>query len=112
MCIRDSLIDQQQANVALLGKRIQLGGPRRDFIQEYAINDAKGFTLWYAHFHYPGANTPKADYTAAHLKTREQRRESYYSLLAKAQSPQAIVNVHRGLIGKQLAERWFLSFES
>lgn len=106
------LIDQQQANVALLGKRIQLGGPRRDFIQEYAINDAKGFTLWYAHFHYPGANTPKADYTAAHLKTREQRRESYYSLLAKAQSPQAIVNVHRGLIGKQLAERWFLSFES
>lgn len=106
------LIEQKQVNVALLGSRIQLSGPRRDFIQEYAINDPKGYPLWYAHFHYPSASTPKGDYSAAHLKTREQRRESYYSLLAKAQNPQAIVNVHRGLIGKTLAERWFLSFES
>lgn len=104
------LLDQQQANVAQLGARIQLSGERRDFIQEYAINDPKGYPLWYAHFHYPAANTPKADYTAAHLKTREQRRQSYDSLLAKAQSPQAVISVHRGLIGKTLAERWFLSF--
>lgn len=51
---------------------------------------------------------PKLHYTAAHLKTREQRRVSYYSQLARAQSPQAVVDVHRGLIGKALAERWFL----
>lgn len=104
------LLDQRQANVAQLGARIQLSGERRDFIQEYAINDPKGHPLWYAHFHYPAANTPNADYTAAHLKTREQRRQSYYSLLANAQSPQSVVDVHRGLIGKALAQRWFLSF--
>ena len=46
--------------------------------------------------------------TAAHLKTREQRKQSYYSQLARAQSPQAVVDVHRGLIGKALVQRWFL----
>lgn len=102
------LIEQKRANMALLGERIQLRGERRDFVQEYAVNDAGGYPLWYAHFHYPAADTPKAHYTAAHLKTREQRKLSYYSQLARAQSPQAVVDVHRGLLGKALAERWFL----
>ena len=44
----------------------------------------------------------------AHLKTKAQRKQSYYSQLANAQSGHAIVNVHRGQIGKLLAERWFL----
>lgn len=102
------LIEQKRAHMALLGERIQLRGERRDFVQEYAVNDAGGYPLWYAHFHYPAADTPKAHYTAAHLKTREQRKVSYYSQLARAQSPQAVVDVHRGLLGKALAERWFL----
>lgn len=102
------LISQKRVNMARLGERIQLSGTRKDFVQEYAINDEKGYPLWYAHFHYPQASTPKHQYTVAHLKTREQRRVGYYTLLAAAQSPQAIVNVHRGLIGKKLAERWFL----
>jgi hypothetical protein len=104
------LLDRRQVNVARLGARIQLSGDRRDFIQEYAINDPKGKPVWYAHFHYPAVDTPNADYTAAHLKTREQRKQSYYSLLAKAESSQAVVDVHRGMIGKALAQRWFLSF--
>ena len=41
--------------MAGLGKRIQLAGERRDFIQEYAVNDRQGRPLWYAHFHYPEA---------------------------------------------------------
>lgn len=102
------LIEQKHANMALLGERIQLSGERRDFVQEYAVNDPHGYPLWYAHLHYPAADTPKEHYTAAHLKTREQRRVGYYSQLARAQSPQAVVDVHRGLIGKALAERWFL----
>ncbi|WP_053133965.1 hypothetical protein [Pseudomonas sp. MIACH] len=102
------LIEQKRANMALLGERIQLSGERRDFVQEYAVNDSGGYPLWYAHFHYPAADTPKENYTAAHLKTLEQRRVSYYSQLARAQSPQAVVDVHRGLLGKALAERWFL----
>lgn len=72
------------------------------------MNDQGGYPLWYAHLHYPAADTPKELYTAAHLKTREQRKQSYYSQLARAQSPQAVVDVHRGLIGKALVQRWFL----
>lgn len=103
------LIEQKHVTMAQLGDRIQMSGERMDFVQEYAVNDTKGYPLWYAHFHYNAVDTPKRNYTAAHLKTREQRKQSYYSQLAKAQSPQAVVDVHRGLIGKALAERWFLS---
>ena len=105
------LLAQGQVGVAKLGERLQLSGARRDFIQEYAINDRGGYPLWYAHFHYPAATTPKTEYSTAHLKTREQRRQNYYTLLDKAQGTQAVVDIHRGLIGKALAERWFLSFE-
>ena len=102
------LIDQELVQMAGLGKRIQLAGERRDFIQEYAVNDRQGRPLWYAHFHYPEAATPKQDYSVAHLKTKAQRTLSYWSQLAGAKSGQAVVNVHRGQIGKALAERWFL----
>lgn len=104
----DYLAAQKQVYVARWGERLPLSGERRDFIQEYAITDPNGQPLWYAHFHYPAVDTPKADYSAAHLKTREQRQVSYYTLLASAQGTQAVVNVHRGLIGKPLAERLFL----
>ena len=29
--------------------------------------------LWYAHFHYPASDTPRPAFSAAHLKTVEQR---------------------------------------
>ena len=103
------LLDQRRVQIARLGPRIQLQGERRDFIQEYAVNDRQGAPLWYAHFHYPAADTPAREYVVAHLKTRAQRRLSYYSQLADAQNGQAIVNVHRGQIGKKLAQLWFLS---
>ena len=102
------LIDEKLVQIAGLGKRIQLTGERQDFMQEYAVNDRQGYPLWYAHFHYDEAQTPKANYTAAHLKTKEQRKLSYIVQLDKAKTDPAIVNVHRGKIGKALAERWFL----
>ena len=102
------LLDQRRVQIARLGPRIQLQGERRDFIQEYAVNDRQGAPLWYAHFHYPAADTPAGEYVVAHLKTRAQRRLSYYSQLADAQNGQAIVNVHRGQIGRNLAQLWFL----
>lgn len=102
------LIDQELVQMAGLGNRIQLAGERRDFIQEYAVNDRQGRPLWYAHFHYPEATTPKQDYNVAHLKTKAQRKLSYWSQLADAKSGQAVVIVHRGQIGRVLAERWFL----
>ena len=102
------LFEKKLIQVARLGERKALKGTRKDFLQEYAINDVNGFPLWYAHFHYETAETPKTDYSVAHLKTKEQRREHYHSLLAKADSPYAVVNVHRGQIGKFLARDKFL----
>ena len=102
------LIDEKLVQMAGLGKRIQLTGERQDYIQEFAVNDRRGNPLWYAHFHYDEAQAPKANYTAAHLKTKEQRKLSYIVQLDKAKTAPAIVNVHRGKIGRDLAERWFL----
>ena len=102
------LLEQDKVQLARLGPRVALRGERRDFIQEYAVNDKRGFPLWYAHVHYAKADTPKAEYSVAHLKTKAQRTESYYSLLNKAQSPQSVVDVHRAEISRELAERWFL----
>lgn len=102
------LLEHDLVQIARLGERIALRGERRDFIQEYAINHKGGAPLWYAHFHYTAVDTPKQNYTVAHLKTAAQRKQSYYTLLSDAQSSQAAVNVHRGQIGKDLAQRWFL----
>ncbi|SDU92951.1 hypothetical protein [Pseudomonas mucidolens] len=102
------LFEKNLIQVARLGERIPLKGTRKDFLEEYAINDRDGRPLWYAHFHYDTAETPKDNYSVAHLKTKEQRKEHYYSQLAKADNPYAVVDVHRGLLGKPLAQRWFL----
>ncbi|SFX02332.1 MULTISPECIES: dermonecrotic toxin domain-containing protein [unclassified Pseudomonas] len=102
------LFEKDLVQVARLGERKALKGERKDFLQEYAINDRDGWPLWYAHFHYETAETPKADFSVAHLKTKEQRKEHYHSMLAKAKSPYAVVNVHRGQIGRPLAQSRFL----
>ncbi len=49
-------------------------GEADDFLQEFAILDSAGNPLWYAHFHYPSLQAAEADFTAAHLKTVEQRK--------------------------------------
>ena len=103
------LLEQQKVRVIRLGTRKAMRGPRNDFIEEYVITYERESPLWYAHFHYPNANTPKQDYTVAHLKTVQQRKESYHSLLAKSSGAQSVVDIYRGLIGKPLAQRWFLS---
>ena len=102
------LLEQGLVEIARPGARIKLSGDRKDFIQEYAISNKGGAPLWCAHFHYAAPDTPKQGYSVAHLKLWDQRKLSYNALLAEAQSPQATINVHHGLIGKDLAERWFL----
>ncbi|MFW9268958.1 dermonecrotic toxin domain-containing protein [Pseudomonas sp. NR3] len=102
------LFEKDLIQVARLGGREALAGARKDFLQEYAVNDRDGFPLWYAHFHYEAVDTPKAHYSVAHLKTNAQRREHYYSLLAKASNPYAVIDVHRGQIGRSLAQSRFL----
>ena len=106
------LLDQNRVQIAGLGKRIKLAGERKDFIQEYSINDKNGSPLWYAHIHYAAEDTAKENYTVAHLKLKSQRRESYYSQLNKSNSPQATVNVYHGVIGKDLVTRYFLPLDN
>lgn len=95
------LLEQGAVQLARIGARVALRG---DFIQEYAVNHKGGRALWYAHFHYPKVDTPKQQYTVAHLKSKAQRTESYQSLLARAHSPQEVVDVHRGKITPELAK--------
>ncbi|MCL6702448.1 DUF6543 domain-containing protein [Pseudomonas sp. T1.Ur] len=102
------LFENDLIQVARLGPRQAMTGSRKDYLQEYAINDRDGRPVWYAHFHYEKADTPKADYSVAHLKTKEQRRANYHSLLAHANNPHAVVDVYRGRIGKSLAASKFL----
>lgn len=102
------LLQQNRVQLARLGSRIAMVGDRQDFIQEYAINHQGGAPLWYAHFHYPLVTTAKNDYTVAHLKTQAQRKQSYYSLLAKAQNPHMIVDIHYGKITRDTAQLHFL----
>jgi len=102
------LFERNLIQVARLGERIALKGERKDFLQEFAVNDRDGWPIWYAHFHYETVDTPKADFSVAHLKTKAQRREHYYSMLAKAKSPYAVVDVYRGQIGRPLALSKFL----
>ncbi|MCL6702447.1 DUF6543 domain-containing protein [Pseudomonas sp. T1.Ur] len=99
------LLESDNVQIARIEGRKPL---RKDFFQEYAINDRNGSPIWYAHFHYEKIDTPKEQYSVAHLKTKAQRREHYHSMLAKADSPYAVVNVHRGSIGKALATQKFL----
>lgn len=99
------LLEKNLVNITLNRKRSKL---KRDFIDEYAIKDAAGNFIWCAHFHYKDATTPKADYSVAHLKRWSQRTSDYWSLKAKAKNQHEVVEVHRGQIGKNLAEQWFL----
>ncbi|PRC14908.1 dermonecrotic toxin domain-containing protein [Pseudomonas poae] len=106
------LLEQRKVHVVKLGGRKAMRNARNDFIQEYVINNERNAPVWYAHFHYPNANTPKQSYSVAHLKTIQQRTESYHSLLAKSSGDQEVVSIHRGIIGKTLAEHWFLTLAS
>ena len=102
------LINQHLVRMAAVGLRVPLRGERKDFMQEYAIYRKDGTPLWYAHFHYAALDTPKEGYSVAHLKSSAQRRQSYYSLFNGANSDQGIVDVHRGVLDKDLAQQWFM----
>jgi hypothetical protein len=102
------LLEQGEVSIAKDGERVALArrkGFAPDFMQEYVVRDKAGSPLWYAHFHYPGMDTLVADFSAAHLKTREQR----FDRGAQVLSNQAIIEVYRSRIDKASAQRLFLS---
>lgn len=92
--------------------RSRLKGQRKDFLEEYEIReraagDSKG-VLWYAHFHYPKADTPADGYTAAHLKTASQRKLGSAFEMKTAPSSSELIAIYRSEISPQLAKALFL----
>ncbi|MBO1539474.1 DUF6543 domain-containing protein [Pseudomonas sp. OA65] len=102
------LFEKKLVQVARLDQRIASKGARKDFYQEYSVSNLEGKIVWYAHFHYEKFDTPKAEYAVAHLKRYADRKKNYYSELANANNPHAVVEVYRGSIGKALAQEKFL----
>lgn len=92
----------------IIGNRVQLKTGRKDFMQEYVLLNKDNQPWWYGHFHYASAEDAKTDYTQAHLKTREQRFETYESAMAKAKDPKQKIDIHHGIISKELANSDFL----
>lgn len=105
------LLEQQEISIAREGERVALArrkGFPQDYLQEFVVNDKDGKPLWYAHFHYASADAQVGDFTAAHLKTREQRYDRGPQVMA-SQSNQAIIEVYRSRIDKSSAQKLFLS---
>ncbi|KAA0995170.1 hypothetical protein FQ192_08925 [Pseudomonas sp. ANT_J12] len=105
------LLQHNRLSVSPVGRRVQLKTGRRDFMQDYVLLNADNEPWWYAHFHYAQMADAKADYTTAHLKTREQHFETYESAQAKAQDSKQQIEIYRAAISKALAEQYFLPLE-
>ncbi|MHA6136599.1 dermonecrotic toxin domain-containing protein [Pseudomonas mohnii] len=103
------LLSKNEIDIASSGGRRRLKGPRKDYLQEYEIRERRtGRTLWYAHFHYAGPDTPAEAFTAAHLKLRDQRLMAGAIDLHSASSRQVIA-IYRSEISPPLATSLFFS---
>ncbi|MFD2882381.1 hypothetical protein ACFS4T_00275 [Pseudomonas lini] len=65
--------------------------------------------LWYAHFHYANPADPLASFTAAHLKTVDQRRLGGAYEWRDPHSNQELIAIHRSEISRSLAQSLFFS---
>lgn len=107
----DYLLGQGEATVSRVGERVALArrkGFAQDYLQEYLVSDAQGSPLWYAHFHYASLDAAAADFTAGHLKTREQRFDRTPQRVAGRNS-QSIIQVYRSRIDRKSAQALFLN---
>ncbi|AZE54993.1 hypothetical protein C4K03_2838 [Pseudomonas synxantha] len=106
-------------DINLLRSRIKLG--EHDFLTEYAIRDKKKIeagkqgednVLWYAHFHYPAADTPALQPAFGHLKTVADRKFTRKQLIEKARADnRAVVNLEKAEIRAPLDQELFLGLE-
>jgi hypothetical protein len=98
-----------EVDIVRVGDRRRLKGPRRDYLQEYEVREATtARVLWYAHFHYVQLKDGVQSYTAAHLKTREQRLLGRVDIGASTSNQEAI-EIYRSEISPQLARSLFFS---
>lgn len=80
-----------------------------DFFTEYSVRQkGQEKPIWYAHFHYPKANWPHADYTAAHLKIASQQLKTQKDLIREAGKNGTVEKIIRARITAPLDEKLFL----
>lgn len=92
------------------GERKRLKGPGKDYLQEYEILDRKTRKpLWYAHLHYAGPTGPVDSFTAAHLKTRDQRLLKGRFDWRATTSNHELIAVYRSEISPQQAKELFFT---
>lgn len=102
------LLEQGAVQIQRMGTRTRLAkvkGRPVDYFDEYGISH-QGTVLWYAHFHYPALDTPKADFTAGHLKSAAQRHvagQRYTDATGK------VVEVYRAPITSAAAGQYFFN---
>ena len=106
-------------DINLVRRRVQLKAG--DFLTEYAIRDKSAIVagkkpeetvLWYAHFHYPSADTSAFAPTFGHLKTREERLFTRKELIEQARSNnRQVVNLEKAVIYRPLDRELFLNLE-
>ncbi|CAI3798995.1 hypothetical protein GLGCALEP_02228 [Pseudomonas sp. MM221] len=102
------LLEHAQVQIQARSARQRLAklpGRADDYLDEYIIRHA-GEDLWYAHFHYPRPDTDKPAYTAAHLKTAEQRMARGHTAV---DSHGHTVEVYRSPIDQAAAEQYFFN---
>ncbi len=94
----------------LPGSRSKLSGRNKGYLKEYEILDTQSSNaLWYAHFHYKELVGPEEAYTAAHLKTKAQRRlGGKYQTPTRTDDHESIA-VYRSEIGPHLARLLFFT---
>lgn len=92
------------------GARSKLAGRHKGYLKEYEILDTQSANaLWYAHFHYKDLVSPEETYTAAHLKTKAQRRlGGKYQPTGRGDERDNIA-VYRSEISPQLARSLFFN---
>lgn len=105
------LLEHKQVQVRMTGPRRQLAklaGRADDYLEEYAIS-RDGEDLWYAHFHYSDGDAEQTTYTAAHLKTAEQRH-ARGRVVKDAGGHET--EVHRSPIDLAAAKRYFFDHQA
>ncbi|MBF6040688.1 DUF4200 domain-containing protein [Pseudomonas sp. P154a] len=91
------------------GRRL-LKSRKRDYLEEYEVRDhSNQSVLWYAHFHYSEPASPAHTFTAAHLKTVQQRLLGGATEARNANDDLLAISIYRSEISPQLATTLFFA---
>lgn len=104
------LHEQGEVNIVKSPGRRLLKSRKKDYLDEYEIRDASDQSvLWYAHFHYGDAAAPVQHFTAAHLKTAEQRHLGGAREARGSNDNLRAISIYRSEISPQLAKALFFA---